>query len=81
VEAGGIVRRVDEIGRIVIPISSRRSLDIKDGDMLEILIDNDLIVLRKQGSHCVFCGNAEDVTDFGGKKICKICLTKLEREL
>lgn len=72
----GIVRKVDELGRVVIPIELRRTLDIEEKDALEIYVDNDRIILRKYepSCACVFCGNADDVTIFKNKNICKECL-------
>ena len=58
----GIVRKVDELGRVVIPIELRRTLDIEQKDGLEIFVENDRIILRKYEPACVFCGNAEKVT-------------------
>ncbi|SDF22176.1 AbrB/MazE/SpoVT family DNA-binding domain-containing protein [Sporomusa acidovorans] len=73
----GIVRKVDELGRVVIPIELRRTLDIEEKDALEIYVDSDRIILRKYEPACVFCGNAADVTDFKGKKVCKDCLESM----
>ena len=63
----GIVRKVDELGRVVIPIELRRTLDIEEKDALEIYVDSDRIILRKYEPACVFCGNAADVTNFKGQ--------------
>lgn len=72
----GIVRKVDELGRVVIPIELRRTLAIAEKDALEIYVDNDRIILRKYepACSCVFCGNADEVTVFKNKNICKECL-------
>ncbi|HWR39521.1 MAG TPA: AbrB/MazE/SpoVT family DNA-binding domain-containing protein [Patescibacteria group bacterium] len=70
----GIVRKVDELGRVVIPIELRRTLDIEEKDALEIYVDSDRIILRKYEPACVFCGNADGVTNFKGKNVCKECL-------
>ena len=63
----GIVRRVDELGRIVLPIELRRTLDIAEKDSVEIYVDKDTIILKKFRSACTFCGEGEDVIDFKGK--------------
>lgn len=63
----GIVRKVDELGRIVLPIELRRTLDIAEKDSLEIYVDNDSIILRKYQPACIFCDNARDVLVFKGK--------------
>ncbi len=70
----GVVRRVDELGRIVIPIELRRNLDIGEKDALEIYVDGNHIILKKYEPACVFCGNAKEITNFKGKNICKECL-------
>ncbi len=75
----GIVRRVDELGRIVIPIELRKTMDIKEKDPLEILVNNDQIILRKYESACIFCGNAESLVDHHGRKVCKLCMDQIAR--
>lgn len=75
----GIVRRVDDLGRIVIPIELRRTLDIQDRDSLEIYVDGDKIVLRKYEPACIFCGNAQGIQNFHGKNVCEKCLDDLAR--
>ena len=74
----GIVRKVDELGRIVIPMELRKSLDIKERDPLEIFTDNGSIVLKKYSNTCVLCGEGEDIIEFGGKHICPACLAKIK---
>ena len=69
-KATGIVRRVDELGRIVLPIELRRSLDIEERDLLEIYLDGDRIILRKQESCCLFCGADSGVTAYKEKLVC-----------
>lgn len=73
----GIVRKVDELGRIVLPIELRRTLDIEVKDALEIYVDGSQIILKKYEPACIFCGNAKDVTHFKGKNICQDCLKEL----
>jgi len=74
----GVVRKVDELGRIVIPIELRRTLDIAEKDALEIYVDGDTVILKKYQPACIFCGEANDVTNYKGKKICKSCLIELK---
>ncbi|MDI6605311.1 MAG: AbrB/MazE/SpoVT family DNA-binding domain-containing protein [Thermoanaerobacteraceae bacterium] len=76
----GIVRKVDELGRVVIPIELRRTLGIAERDSLEIYVDGEQIVLKKYAPACIFCGNAEDVVNYKGKNICKKCLEDLKSE-
>ncbi len=74
----GIVRKVDELGRIVLPIELRRTLDIAEKDALEIYVSDDSIILKKYEPSCIFCGNSKDVISFKGKNICPKCLEELK---
>lgn len=74
----GIVRKVDRLGRVVIPIELRRNLDIEEKDALEIFIDGEQIVLKKYAPACIFCGQAKDITTFKSKNICPSCLKEIE---
>lgn len=76
-KATGIVRPVDVLGRVVLPIEIRRNLDIEERDLLEILVEDDKIILRKAEKNCVFCGAARGLTEFKGKCICAECLSQL----
>lgn len=73
----GIVRKVDELGRIVLPIELRRTLDIAERDSLEIYVDGSSVILKKYQPACVFCDNAKDVVNFKGKNICQDCIKEL----
>ena len=73
----GIVRRVDELGRIVLPIEMRRTLDIAERDSLEIYVDGSSVILKKFVSSCVFCNSADDLVSFRGKCLCPRCLQEL----
>lgn len=70
----GIVRRIDDLGRIVIPKELRTTLGIKDGDPLEVFVDGDKIIYRKYAPGCTFCGNADDLSYLFGKPICGKCV-------
>ena len=74
----GIVRKVDELGRIVLPVELRRSLNISERDALEIYVDGDRIILRKEQNACVFCGAAQGLAEFKDRKVCPACLEGLE---
>ncbi|MGI6649577.1 MAG: AbrB/MazE/SpoVT family DNA-binding domain-containing protein [Syntrophomonadaceae bacterium] len=76
----GIVRKVDELGRIVIPIELRRTLGIEEKDALEIYVDNEKIILKKYEPACVFCGNADDVGHFRGKNVCRQCAQEMSQQ-
>ena len=69
----GIVRKVDELGRIVIPIELRRTMGIEEKDSLEIYIDEEKIILKKYEPACIFCGSTEGTINFNGRLICKSC--------
>lgn len=73
----GIVRKVDELGRVVIPIELRRTLNIGEKDALEIFTEGDTIILKKYEPACVFCGQAKDVTHVKGKNICAACIAEI----
>ncbi len=75
-KATGIVRKVDELGRIVLPIELRRSLDIAERDELEIYVEGDCVILRKHEASCIFCGGAA-LRKFQEKWICAECLQTL----
>lgn len=69
----GVVRRVDELGRVVLPMELRRTMDISEKDSLEVFVDGDRIVLRKYQPACIFCGEVRNIVSFHGKNICKSC--------
>ncbi|HHY93846.1 MAG TPA: AbrB/MazE/SpoVT family DNA-binding domain-containing protein [Firmicutes bacterium] len=77
----GIVRKVDELGRVVIPIELRRTMSIAERDSLEIYVDGDKIILRKYEPACVFCGNAADVVHFQGKNVCRDCIRAMTSQV
>ncbi len=77
-KATGIVRPVDPLGRVVIPVELRRNLNIKTDDALEIFVDGEFIMLKKYEPACIFCGNAKDVVNVRGKNICKNCLEEIK---
>lgn len=77
----GIVRKVDELGRVVIPIELRRTLGIEEKDALEIYVDSEKIILKKYEPACIFCGNAEGITNFRGKNICRECFGVMAKEV
>ncbi|HHV38236.1 MAG TPA: AbrB/MazE/SpoVT family DNA-binding domain-containing protein [Tepidimicrobium sp.] len=74
----GIVRKVDELGRIVIPIELRRNLNIEIRDALEIFVEGENIILKKYAPACIFCGQAKGVETFKGKNICPTCRQELK---
>ena len=77
-KATGIVRPVDPLGRVVIPVELRRNLGIKTDDSLEVFVDGEFIMLKKYEPACIFCGNAKDVQNIHGKNLCRTCLDELK---
>ncbi len=69
----GIVRKLDELGRIVLPIEIRKTMNINDKDGVEIFVDNNKIILKKYVPSCIFCGNSDNVSEFKGRLICSDC--------
>ncbi|WP_346930243.1 AbrB/MazE/SpoVT family DNA-binding domain-containing protein [Clostridium sp.] len=78
-KATGIVRKVDDLGRIVLPIELRRTLNIDIKDPLEIYVDGDQVILKKYEPACIFCGEGKDIKSFDGKNICPSCIKKIKR--
>ena len=76
-KATGIVRIVDELGRIVLPIELRRTLDIAERDPLEIYVEGSAIVLKKYRPTCVFCDSVKDISVYREKNVCARCLREL----
>ncbi len=76
----GIVRKVDELGRVVLPIELRKVFDIKEKDALEIYVDEEKIILKKYEPACIFCADAKDIINYKGKNICKVCLNEIKNK-
>ena len=74
----GIIRRVDELGRVVIPKEIRETFNIKEKSPIEIYVDKGRIILEKATITCQFCGSEEKLKGFNGKDICTKCLKKLQ---
>lgn len=73
----GIVRDVDNLGRIVLPIELRRTLGINVKDAVEIYTDNDTIILRKYQQSCIFCGANDSLTEYMDKMVCARCISDI----
>ncbi len=78
-KATGIVREIDDLGRIVIPSEIRKNLDLNRKDPMEIYLDGDMILLKKHMPCCIFCGEANDVILFKGKLVCKDCVREMNK--
>lgn len=75
----GMIRRIDELGRIVIPIEIRNRFDIKEKDPMEIYVDDGSIVIKKYETKCYFCENSEDLIEFRDKLICNKCIKDINK--
>lgn len=73
----GIIRKVDELGRVVIPIEIRNKFDIAEKDPIEIYVDGSSIILKKFEPNCIFCGNPKNLTSYKDKLICEKCASKI----
>lgn len=73
----GIIRRVDELGRVVIPIEIRNQFNIIEKDPIEIYVDGSSIILKKFEPNCIFCGNTQDLLSYNDKLICSECANKI----
>ena len=77
-KATGIVRPVDPLGRVVIPVELRRNLGIKTDDSLEVFVDGEYIMLKKYEPACIFCGSVNDVVSVHDKNVCKKCIEEMK---
>ena len=75
----GIIRRVDELGRVVLPIELRNKFGITEKDPMEIYVDGSLIILKKYEPNCIFCGSSKKLVDYQGKMICEKCSQKISK--
>ena len=75
----GIIRRVDELGRVVIPIEIRNKFDIVEKDPLEVYVDGNSIILKKYEPNCLFCGKSKELAVFSDKLICDKCISKISK--
>lgn len=78
-KATGIVRPVDALGRVVIPIELRRTMGIKTDDSLEVFVDGQFIMLKKYEPSCVFCGSSDNIVQVKGKNVCADCLAEMKK--
>ncbi len=79
IKSTGILRNVDQLGRIVLPMELRNKLGIKDKDPLEILVDGSSIILRKYNPNCIFCGTDKNLFEYNDKLICTKCKEKVSK--
>lgn len=77
--ATGVSRKVDDLGRIVLPAELRRSFDIREGDHIDIAVEEDHIILSKRRSVCTFCGSQEGLRQYRNHQLCSSCIAELKR--
>ncbi len=75
----GIIRRIDSLGRIVLPSQLRRTMELEVGDEVEILVDDGRIVLQKFSPACIFCGGTQSLVTYRGKVVCRACGSAISR--
>ena len=75
----GTVRKIDELGRIVLPIETRRRLNLEPKDPVEIFVEKDRVIIKKYEPACIFCGEMNDIVDFKDRRICKKCLAEIQK--
>ena len=78
-KATGVVRPIDSLGRVVLPIEIRRKMCINNGDLLEIFVDKENIVLKKYTKSCVFSSSQENIVEFKENYVCKDCLKNIKK--
>lgn len=74
----GIVRKIDSLGRVVLPIELRRSFDIDKEDPVEIFVEDNYIMLKKYQPSCIFCNDAKSIVTYKGKNVCEKCLAEIK---
>ena len=75
--SSGVTRKVDQLGRVVLPVELRRTLGLREGDLVEVAVEGTRILLTKVETRCIFCGNGTDLRDFAGKRVCGGCVGRL----
>jgi transcriptional pleiotropic regulator of transition state genes len=73
----GVVRKIDELGRIVLPSELRKVFNIREGDELEISVDGEKVILQKRQDICLFCGAEQPTVAFKGRRVCETCVGEL----
>lgn len=77
----GIIRNIDEMGRVCLPQETRKMLNMDSGDPIEFYVQDDAIVIKRYQKGCTFCGSTEGVKDFYGRKLCRGCMDKIAKVL
>ena len=77
----GVIRRIDELGRVVLPIEIRKTLSLTNRDTVEIYVEDEKIILKKYEPSCIFCGSIDTAKMVKGKMVCETCLEALKKEI
>ena len=80
-KATGIVRKIDDLGRIVLPKELRKTMNIDKKDPMEIYVDEDSVILKKYQPACIFCKSAENTIEYKNKIVCRECLEKMKTQV
>lgn len=75
--SSGVTRKVDQLGRVVLPVEVRRSLGLREGDHVEVAVEGGRILLTKVETRCIFCGAGTELREFAGKRVCAGCFGRL----
>jgi AbrB family transcriptional regulator, transcriptional pleiotropic regulator of transition state genes len=75
--SSGVTRKVDQLGRVVLPVEVRRTLGLREGDLVDVALEGDRILLTKVEARCIFCGSGTELRDFVGKRVCSGCVGRL----
>lgn len=78
-KAMGVIRKIDGLGRIVIPMEIRNKLNISENDPLEIHVEGSTILIKKYEPDCTFCGSSKNVIEYKNKRVCEKCLSELKK--
>ena len=76
----GTTRRIDQLGRVVVPVELRRTLAIREGDLLEVTAEDGLLILRKVAPECALCGRPDNLMDLHEKSVCRECVREIRLE-
>lgn len=76
----GITKKIDDLGRLIIPKEIRNTMNLNINDSLAFFIEGDFIILKKYNKDCIFCGNTENILNFKDKYVCKDCIKKLKND-
>jgi len=75
----GIIRKIDDLGRVVLPIELRRNMGIDERDPIEIYVEGDMIILKKFQPSCIFCGSDNGLLSYHGKNVCVKCIDQFKK--